>query len=45
MIIGEKLKFDPKTEGTKFVFDNLYLSNLMIQDNESNVTFYEQDAI
>lgn len=45
MIIGEKLKFDPKTEGTKFVFDNLYLSNLMIQDDESNVTFYEQDAI
>lgn len=45
MIIGEKLQFDAKAAGTKFVFDNLYLANLMIQNDEANVNFYEQDAI
>lgn len=45
MIIGEKLKYDAKSAGRKFVFDNLYLANLMIQEDEANVNFYEQDAI
>lgn len=45
MIIGEKLKYDAKNAGKKFVFDNLYLANLMVQEDEANVNFYEQDAI
>lgn len=42
MIIGEKIA--KSRTGGDFVFDELYLSKLMIQP-ESNVEFYQQDAI
>lgn len=42
MIIGEKIS-KSSTDGN-FVFDELYLSKLMIQP-EQNVEFYQQDAI
>ena len=45
MIIGEKLAYNlEENKNQKFVFDDLYLSKLMIQ-NEDNVEFYQQDAI
>lgn len=41
MIIGEKLAYDLEAnKNQKFVFDDLYLAKLMIQ-NEDNVTFYQ----
>ena len=41
MIIGEKLNYQ-HVEGkdTKFVFDDLYVARMMIQNDPQNVDFY-----
>ena len=44
MIIKNKLN-QPEHDEKDYMFDHVQLSELMMQSEEQNVAFYEQDAI
>lgn len=44
MIMANKLDYDSK-EKKPYVFDDLKLAELMVQNSETNVQFYQSDAI
>ena len=45
MIMANKLDYDSDKQKKPYVFDDLKLAELMVQDSETNVQFYQSDAI